>query len=113
MDSTKIRSKEGKNLIWLSWYQSSKDYRPICFPPTPKALLGWWCTGSSDSQGWTMCALVEDQGSEENTWNIILDKDCWPDAGARRFYDSVGLIATLSNRFPVTNWMTERMDVIK
>ena len=58
---------------WISWYESDPhgDFRPFKLP-LPKAIKGWWCSGSTaeDQPRFTICAHVE--ADNEDTAKKIL-----------------------------------------
>ncbi len=89
---------------WLSWYQPTEDARPLTYPPN-KSILGWWNSGSRCSDdAHTICALVDAQS--EDAAKKAVTKD-WPEAKEWRFCaESDG---KLSDRFPLSDWMKERM----
>jgi hypothetical protein len=93
------------NLFWISWYQPTEDYRPLGYPPNA-AILGWWCTGTRTSDdASTICALVraEDEAAAQSA--VIID---WPEAIDWRFCE-LRHDWQSSARFPLTDWMVERM----
>jgi hypothetical protein len=90
---------------WVSWYQNTEDYRPVDYPPN-KSVLGWWCTGYTDS-GVTLCAAIE-ATSEENVCKAIwID---WPEADTNnlRFCTEKSDDFVPGDRFPMSDWMIER-----
>ncbi len=99
-------------LYWISWEQdvtkSNGDHRPLNFPPREE-VLGWWCTGEKgDGLCHIMCALVISD-TEENA-KELLQKD-WPETKSCvwRFCD-VTETTTLSDRFPLADWMKPRIE---
>lgn len=93
--------------FWLSWYQPLGDHRPITFPP-PEPILGWWCSGET-VDAWTLCAAV-DAESEEKAWEIIRQKDAWPDAGEVRISSVREKNWVPGDRFPLSDWMKPRFE---
>ena len=92
--------------FWLSWYEESEDYRPLTFPPN-EAILGWWCSGYCSDDSSTIVALVE-AGSEEAAWKAVrLD---WPEAVRERFCEAREDSYLPGDRFPLSDWMKERID---
>lgn len=91
--------------FWISWVQTTDDFRPLTDPPN-KAILGWWCSGYTD-RGATLCAAVEaaSEGSAEQA--VMID---WPEAaGEWRFCERVEDNFRPSDRFPIgRDWMKER-----
>lgn len=92
-------------LFWISWYQPTEDHRPLTFPPN-KGVLSWHCTGSC-AAGDTMCALVVGENQIHAEEIIRVD---WPEAEEWRFCNRASS-TTLSNRFPVSDWMQERIEL--
>ena len=92
-------------LQWVSWWQPTEDYRPLNFPPN-QYILGWWKSGEDMEGNASLCALVIAM-TEENAKRII--KVDWPEADNWRFcYEKEG--TNLSDRFPVSEWMQERIN---
>lgn len=95
------------NRYWVSWLQTTEDYRPLTFPPNGR-VLGWWCSGyrSSDDAA-TICALVAAE-TEDDAKAVIL-KD-WPEADEWRFCDEVepDWDPNKGGRFPPSEWSVER-----
>ena len=95
---------------WLSWYQPRPDPRPLTFPPNG-AILGWWRTGECPENfvdgAFTLCALVEAE-TDELAWAAV--RVDWPDMAGRRFCDAVGHEYQItSDRFPLSDWMIDRL----
>lgn len=84
---------------WVSWYQPTKDYRPLTYPPN-EAILGWWCSGAS-----TLCALVS--ASDKVEAGAAITKD-WPEAKEWRFVYEKGDKWLPGDRFPLKDWMRDR-----
>jgi hypothetical protein len=96
--------------FWISWVQDTDDHRPLTFPPN-KAVLGWWCSGETASGAAIICALVVARHEAAARDAIIKD---WPEALEHsdwRFFDCVGNSWELSDRFPLSDWMKERMAI--
>lgn len=94
------------NRVWLGWEQGGNDHRPITYPP-PAPILGWWCSGEGHGYS-TLCALVA-ADTEEQAWKEVRDKKAWPDAGKERFAELVGPDHLPGDRFPLNDWMKERL----
>jgi hypothetical protein len=71
--------------FWISWYQSTEDYRPLRDPPDGN-VLGWWCSGYRENDA-SICALVSGSNSEDACKAVQVD---WPEAAEHRFVDEVG-----------------------
>ena len=93
---------------WTSWHQPGDDYRPLTFPPNAD-VLGWWCTGYGE-QGATLCAMVK--ASTESDAREVIKRD-WPEAWAWRFCDPQDSPSMQSERFPLSEWMRERIEEAK
>ena len=94
-----------KQLFWVSWFQPTKDYRPLTFPPNEN-ILGWWCSGErSDGQS-SLCALVNDYSEDEAKNSIHKD---WPEADEWRFCKEKDS-TKLSDRFPLNDWQEKRIN---
>lgn len=94
--------------VWISWYQPTKDHRPLIFPPNDK-IMGWWCTGKRADGASTMVAFVVAETYE--TAQEIICKD-WPEAVDNwRFHEHV-TNKQLSDRFPLSPWMEERFNML-
>lgn len=91
--------------FWMSWYQPTEDHRPLAFPPNA-AILGWWCTGYRHDNAATICALVQAE-SEEAAWDAV--KKDWPEMEQRFSGEREPDYAIKSDRFPLSDWMRERM----
>jgi hypothetical protein len=91
---------------WISWYETAEDHRPLTYPPNV-SILGWWCSGyrCSDDAA-TICALVEAKDSRSAHNAIVKD---WPGDKDWRFTDEVDSGWIPSDRFPVEEWMKERV----
>lgn len=91
--------------FWVSWYQTTEDYRPISYPPNEN-VLAWWCTGQSDS-GATLCAVVAAPDEHHAMKAIQTD---WPEMNEWRFCDVKDPDwAPRSDRFPLKDWQVERL----
>lgn len=89
---------------WLSWFQPGDDFRPMTYPPNA-SVLGWWKSGITE-YGSTLCALVREQ-SESLAWSAI-EQD-WPDMEDKRFCEDKGSLFLPGDRFPLSDWMKERI----
>ena len=92
---------------FISWYQSTGDVRPLTFPPNEQ-ILGWWKTGERYDDVAVLVARVE-ADSLENAYSAIL-RD-WPEATEEpwRISDEMQPHHVLSDRFPLADWMKERL----
>lgn len=92
---------------WMSWYQTTDDYRPLTYPPNG-AILGWWCTGHRNSDdAATIVALVG--ADNEGAAKDAIKRD-WSEASEWRICREFAPDETLGDRFPVNNdWMKERI----
>lgn len=98
-----------KTIFWLSWFQTTQDFRPLSYPPN-EGVLGWWCTGRQLGMvAYTLVALVI-ADNEELAKNII--KTDWPEAEEWRFCES-RTDCQLSDRFLVEDWMRERIEKVE
>jgi len=94
--------------FWLSWTERALDYRPLTYPPNA-AILGWWKSGESEDGRAILCAVVESK-HEKAAWAAIR-KD-WPGKKESRFCENRGPFYSMkSDRFPLSDWMVERMEV--
>jgi hypothetical protein len=93
---------------WISWWQPAGDYRPLSYPPNA-AILGWWCTGSNERNGSSICALVKADTEDAAKAAVSID---WPEAESWRFCEPRES-AKLSDRFPLGDWMVQRFDDAK
>jgi len=74
----------------------------MTYPPNPQ-ILGWWCSGEAiDGSYAIICAMVTG-----DNWQDAVKKD-WPDA--RDLDGRPAADTTLSDRFPLSPWMSERID---
>lgn len=96
------------SLYWISWYQPTKDFRPMSYPPN-KNILGWWKTGESHLRESILVAMVN--AISVNDAKKIIRKD-WPEVTTWQFIDEKTSL-DLSDRFPLTEWMTERFSNFK
>ena len=92
---------------WLSWESPCEDYRPLTYPPQ-KAILGWWCSGYNSDDYAIICACVQAE-SEESAKSEIAKE--WPESvGAHwRFCNDKGPAFAPGGRFPLADWMVERL----
>lgn len=91
--------------FWLSWVQPTEDHRPLTYPPN-EAIIGWWCSGYTPEDHATICALVEAVDEEGAKLAVLKD---WPEAGEWRFCEQFGLSWQPNDRFPLSDWMQERI----
>lgn len=91
--------------FWLSWIQPTEDHRPLTYPPGP-GVLGWWCSGDCQ-EGATLCALVEAEDEEDADKTIRAD---WPEKATFRFIDEAEPDWLPNDRFPLSDWMKERLE---
>ena len=89
--------------FWISWYQPTDDERPLTYPPN-KEVLGWWCTGFSEDDGHTICAIVE-ADTEDQAEDVVLQD--WPEAEKWRFCNEMKS-PEVGDRFPISDWMRMR-----
>jgi hypothetical protein len=99
------RERKPRNRWWLSWVQTSEDFRPLAHPPN-KDVLGWWCSGYDADDNAILCAAVI--GSTERDAKKAIAKD-WPESKTAnwrfcRLLESL----ELSDRFPLDSWAKER-----
>lgn len=99
---------------WVRWYEYCPDNRPVTDPPA-ESILAWWETGRGNDYS-TICAVIE-ATNEDEAKELVSSN--WPDDGSwkpKRFdttddrgptFDASGL----SDRFPVKDWMVERLRV--
>jgi len=103
----KNRSRESTALrrFWMSWFVSEEDYRPLTYPPNA-AILGWWCTGTSSDDRATLCGLVDATTEEEARAAVLRD---WPGIEWRFIEPQDADYVIMSDRFPLSDWMKQRM----
>jgi hypothetical protein len=101
--------------FWLSWEETSEDYRPITDPPI-RPILAWWCSGEAgDGSYSTLVALVEAESDYAAQLAVLAD---WPmsareQKGGRiwRFCNEVDFDWRPGDRFPITKgWSQERIE---
>lgn len=90
---------------WLRWLSNVEDHRPVTYPPN-QAILGWWCTGY-DSKDNGICVGLVQAYSQEQAW-IFVSED-WPEMTADSG-EEVGIDFPLGDRFPLRDWMKERIE---
>ena len=91
---------------WMSWIVTDEDYRPLTYPPNP-AILGWWCTGYDARGRNILCGLVQAETLELAQAAVLQD---WPGI-EWRFSDERPVFYVLdSDRFPLSDWMKQRME---
>jgi hypothetical protein len=91
--------------FWVSWVQTTEDFRPLTDPPN-RAILGWWCSGETD-RGVTLCAAVKANSPSSAEQAVMID---WPEAaGEFRFVEEQSTDWTPGDRFPITrDWEKKR-----
>jgi len=91
---------------WISWVQTSEDYRPLTAPPNG-GIWGWWCSGETGEGDAILCAWVQADSKEEAEDVIYQD---WPEAKEVewRFFNSKPIGWKPSDRFPLSKWMRNR-----
>lgn len=96
---------DGNKFYWVSWYQTTEDYRPLTYPPNA-GVLSWHCTGHRDHDGAaTLVAMVKAENEEQAKAVIVVD---WPEASDWRFCDGSEKLKRPNNRFPLQGWMEKR-----
>jgi 5-methylcytosine-specific restriction endonuclease McrA len=93
---------------WVSWNETSADYRPLHDPPYA-AILGWWCSGEAgDGSYFTICALVS--APTEEKAKAAIKKD-WPTLHPDwRFVNKMAQGWLPDDRFPITKeWSQQRL----
>jgi hypothetical protein len=99
------RCRGHESWFWVSWYQPTGDMRPLTFPPV-EGIIGWWCSGQRyDDDAWTIVALVVAK-SECSAKRLI--RKSWPEASEWRGCDEVSIGYQPGDRFPLSEWMSER-----
>jgi hypothetical protein len=88
---------------WISWRQTTADYRPLTFPPN-EAILGWWCSGCGDDYA-TICAMVRADSEKSARAAVKID---WPEAAHWRFCEPRETPMLDGGRFKQEGWMLER-----
>lgn len=98
------------HIYWLSWTDSSEDYRPLTDPPT-EAVLGWWVSGECDA-GMTLCAAIAADSEEEAKATVFKN---WPESGfvVWRFCDKKPKSWRPGSRFRVDGWCAERLAAVR
>jgi hypothetical protein len=99
--------------FWLSWHQPTNDSRPLTYPPN-QSVLGWWESGLSyevndDGDEVVMpvlCAIVDAIDEQGAKASVLID---WPEAEGWRFVVPLRGEWSLSDRFPLADWMIERL----
>lgn len=93
--------------FWISWVETSQDYRPLTYPPQ-EPIRGWWVSGQTDD-GVTICAVI-DAPSELDAY-FAIQKD-WPcESPDFRFADEKEpTFVPDETRFPPSDWMVERLN---
>lgn len=93
--------------FWLSWYQPTKDYRPLLDPPN-EHVLGWWCSGYRGSDDVPiLCALIAARSEDEAQASVKTD---WPEAEEWRFCEKKPDDYIPGDRFPIDGWSKERIE---
>jgi hypothetical protein len=94
-----------KKRYWISWVQTSEDYRPLTYPPNA-AVLGWWCSGTNHD-GAILCAVVAADSKQEAVSAVLID---WPEINGDflRFCDEYASDFKPADRFVIKDWMKER-----
>jgi hypothetical protein len=98
--------------FWLSWEETSDDYRPITDPPN-QAVLAWWCSGTAgDGSYSTLVAMVEAEDEIAAKRAVVLS---WPPARGVapmwRFCEERGFDWRPGDRFPISKgWSLERIE---
>lgn len=93
--------------FWISWYQQTEDHRPLVFPPT-EGVLAWWCSGHSE-RGDTLVSLVQAE-DEEGIPEVLEPNWTKEERSDFRFVEEVDSDWRPSNRFPLSEWMKERIN---
>jgi hypothetical protein len=103
-----LRTKKGLVRFWMSWNETSHDYRPVTSPPN-KAILGWWCSGEAgDGSYFTLVAWVEAKNEKEA--KTAIQKD-WPLRGREwRFIEEREPDWLPGDRFPLSDWSKKRLN---
>lgn len=94
---------------WLSWYESSHDFRPIVHPPNQN-ILGWWHSGYDSNNDATLCAMVKAKTADE-AWSYIIGD--WPGEKRKRFEEKHPIGYRPGDRFPLNEWMKDRFDKVE
>lgn len=93
--------------FWVSWIESEEDFRPLTYPPN-EAIIGWWCSGYTEKNEATLCACVD---AENQTAALeAIDRD-WPGKKVWRFLEFRPSDWVPGDRFPLSDWMSERFKV--
>lgn len=96
-----------KRRYWVRFKLSgTDDYRPLYVPPRPH-VLGWWCSGYTDTQS-VICAVVELDNISD------IDKvlnDLWIGSPNESlvvdFIEEKASNWVPSERFPLSSWMEQ------
>lgn len=91
--------------FWASWVQPTDDHRPKTYPPNA-AILGWWCSGYDADDNATLVALIEAADEDAALRAVTAD---WPEIAGWRFIETCGPEFRLSDRFPLSDWMKQRI----
>jgi hypothetical protein len=103
--SWEVNEVSEQKRFWISWVQGTDDYRPVGYPPN-RAVLGWWCTGTTED-GYVLCAAVEAVSPSDAVSKVLID---WPEISGDnlRFCDEKESSWVPSGRFVMDGWMKER-----
>lgn len=96
-----------KKRFWVSWICTEEDHRPMSYPPG-EGVLGWWCSGYDGDGNSSMVALLEAENTDE--CRTIIEKD-WPEFKGLpwRFIENRPEGWLPNDRFPLSDWMKERV----
>lgn len=100
--------KSSKGLrFWVSWCHPENDCRPLNCPPNEK-IIGWWNSGYNENDECIVCALINAK-DEFDMYDAVLQE--WPEANNRkwRFVEEVSDFWMPNARFPLSDWMKERI----
>jgi len=89
--------------FWVSWVQTTQDFRPLSDPPNIR-ILGWWCSGIV-SPKYNLCAVVEAESVDAAHEAVLID---WPESDEWRFIEEKPKDWLPGDRFPLSDWMVER-----
>jgi len=102
-----VKTDARRGWWWVSWVQSTKDFRPMTDPPNA-TILGWWCTGFDAEERAILCAAVLAKTERDAKRNVAID---WPESRGAEWRFSQPLESLeLSDRFPLKGWAKERFE---
>lgn len=80
-------SEKQDQLFWISWYQTTEDYRPLKDQRPEDRIIDYWCSGYRGRDDAATIVALTIATTEDDAKSLI--KEHWPEAEEWRFCEVI------------------------